>query len=577
MFTLPGDEYVYDDEVIGEGLQGKVHIGRQSSTGEKVAIKFIDKSKLNQRNLDRLATEVKILREVVHEHVVGFKEYIPDYTLPYNSGGNGKGWGVIVMEFCPYDLFDYLLAAGHFSENLARSYFLQLLDGLEECHRRGVFHRDIKPENLLLDTNFRLKIADFGLASMIHRYDSDDGETDRESAGSVRGIQISNRSSNLLRSYCGSNAYMSPEVFGSQPYEGQHADLWSSACVLFVMLSGFQPFAFPGPTDWWLDKVLAGRYSRFWEAHVKSGPHLHAFRTGPGGGDGAQDLFNKMFVGKPHARLSIREIRDHNWMRNGKVLSPAELNWKMADAEAHVQRSKLEERERKAALKVEKQKAEEKAAKAGATGAYKNAFDRNTHRGVGGGADMQAPVYSEAVGALGDSALFYSSLASLEVLMQVDRQLKALDPAARLTVDPVKCSIAIHQLAYPGVILPATEDEPEEQLPAVQLCGTLQVFGCQAPEGVGAAEHCCTLLKFAVPENTENQPASVFTSTKASIPTPSGTCDIFTFMKLVNHVKSVLSAVEEEQLHSVHSPEVCGGELGEGSDEGILEEEIGMV
>jgi len=575
MFALPGDEYVYDDEVIGEGLQGKVHIGSEKSTGGKIAIKFIDKSKLNQRNLDRLTTEVKILREVVHEHVVGFKEYLPNYTLPYNSGGNGMGWGVIVMEYCPYDLFDYLLAAGYFSENLARTYFTQLLAGLEECHRHGIFHRDIKPENLLLDSNFQLKIADFGLASMTMKYDSDDGETDRESAGSVRGAQISNRSSNLLRSYCGSNAYMSPEVFGSQPYEGHHADLWSSACVLFVMMSGFQPFAFPAPTDWWLDKVLSGRYSRFWEAHVKSGPHLAAFSTGPAGAEGAQDLFNNMFVGKPQARLSIREIQDHNWMKNGKVLAPAELNWKMADAEAHVQRSKLEERQRKAALKAEKQKAEEqKAAKAGGAGAFKNAFDRNTHRGVG--VEIEAPLYTETAGCLGDSALVYSSLTSYEVLMHVEKHLKKLDAASDCTVDPHKCTITIRRLAYPGLVLLASDNEPEEQLPAVMLCGNLQVFGCQMSETADTGEQYCTLLRFEVPEAADQQ-KTVFAGAMTKH-TP-GPCDIFTFMKMVNGVRSSLSALEEELLQSakLSGLDTADLALGEGSDEGILEDEIGMV
>lgn len=591
MFTLPGDEFSYDDEVIGEGLQGKVHIGTEKSTGDKIAIKFVDKSKLNQRNLDRLAVEVKILREVIHEHVVGFKEFLPDYTLPYNSGGNGMSWGVIVMEYCPYDLFDYLLAAGHFSENLARTYFSQLLSGLEECHRHGIFHRDIKPENLLLDCNFQLKIADFGLASMSFAYDSDDSEgdvTDRESADSHDVRCISNRSSNLLRSYCGSNAYMSPEVFASQPYEGQHADLWSSACVLFVMVSGFQPFAFPGPSDWWLDRILSGRYARFWEAHVKSGPHLHALRIGPDDGAGAQDLFNHMFVGNPHARYSIRDIREHNWMKNGVVLSDGELNWKMADAEAHVQRLKREERERKAAIKAEKQKAEGmKAARAGAGGGtFKNAFDRNTHRSVGD-ADMEAPLYKSSTIGLGDSALFYSSLGKFEVLMAVEKYLKSLDAAVNCTVDPQACTIAIHHLAYPGLVLPATDEEPAEQLPSVPLYGTMQVFGCQA-EAEGSVDSCCTLIKFTLPESNnqhlQNQLATVFTVESSHIKKSVGICDIFTFMKLVNDVKSAMSALEEDLLRSAKSDSLDMGlnidltmSIGEGSDEGILEEEIGMV
>ena len=145
--------------------------------------------------------------------------------LPLDCGGNGFNWGVIVMENCPYDLFDYLLSLGSFSEDISRSYFHQLLDGIEACHKKGVYHRDIKPENLLLsDNNFQLKIADFGLASMSD-IDPMDVDMGLDSKGK--------RSSSLLRSYCGSNAYMAPEVFAGQAYEGRHADLWSSAVGMY--------------------------------------------------------------------------------------------------------------------------------------------------------------------------------------------------------------------------------------------------------------------------------------------------------------------------------------------------------
>lgn len=61
-----------------------------------------------------------------------------------------------------------------------------------------------------------LRLADFGLATVVP-------EAGGEGAGS----------SALLYSYCGSNAYMAPEVYASQSYEGTHADLWSAACGAF--------------------------------------------------------------------------------------------------------------------------------------------------------------------------------------------------------------------------------------------------------------------------------------------------------------------------------------------------------
>ena len=48
-----------------------------------------------------------------------------------------------------------------------------MIDGLEACHNEGVTHRDLKPENILLDENFNIKIADFGWASAMYKYEND--------------------------------------------------------------------------------------------------------------------------------------------------------------------------------------------------------------------------------------------------------------------------------------------------------------------------------------------------------------------------------------------------------------------
>jgi serine/threonine protein kinase len=61
------------------------------------------------------------------------------------------------------ELFDFLNLTGKFDETLTRTYFGQLVSGLEACHNVGVAHRDLKPENLLLGNNFVLKVFNIHL------------------------------------------------------------------------------------------------------------------------------------------------------------------------------------------------------------------------------------------------------------------------------------------------------------------------------------------------------------------------------------------------------------------------------
>lgn len=78
---------------------------------------------------------------------------------------------LIVLELAPGgELFALLNTTGPFSEALARTYFKQLVAGLDACHRVGIAHRDLKPENILMGADFSLKIADFGLS---RQFDSD--------------------------------------------------------------------------------------------------------------------------------------------------------------------------------------------------------------------------------------------------------------------------------------------------------------------------------------------------------------------------------------------------------------------
>ena len=94
------------------------------------------------------------------------------------------------------ELFAKLRGQGKFDESQARGYYQQIVDGLEYCHSVGVCHRDLKPDNLLLDSNGKVKIADFGLATLYIGDPNIDGSMRQE----------------LLKTACGTPNYVAPEV-----------------------------------------------------------------------------------------------------------------------------------------------------------------------------------------------------------------------------------------------------------------------------------------------------------------------------------------------------------------------------
>ena len=154
-------------KTLGEGTFGKVKRALNTETQEWVAIKVLDKEKIQKQNMGaQVKKEISIMKLVRHPHVVQLKEVLASRTKIF-----------IVLELVTGgELFDLIVSQGRFDEKTARNYFQQLVVGTQYCHKQGVVHRDLKPENLLLDDNSNLKISDFGLSSL---YEQAAGETDR--------------------------------------------------------------------------------------------------------------------------------------------------------------------------------------------------------------------------------------------------------------------------------------------------------------------------------------------------------------------------------------------------------------
>lgn len=140
--------------------------------------------------------------------------------------------------------------------------------------------RDLKPENLLLGTNGELKITDFGFSAM-----KDYG-------------------AHLLHTNCGSPHYCAPEVWnGSQEgYDGRKNDAWSCGVILYVMVTGKQPF-YDEDDDVLLDKVNEGTVD--YPSYLTTGTV------------GVKDLITHLLEKNPKKRFSLSKVKKHPWFTVG--------------------------------------------------------------------------------------------------------------------------------------------------------------------------------------------------------------------------------------------------------------------
>lgn len=192
----------------------------------------------------------------------------------------------------------------HFNEAQIKSYIIQLLKGLEYCHRREVLHRDIKGSNLLINNSGDLKIADFGLARNF-------GE---------RGRKYTNRVITLW--------YRPPELLlGANEY-GSYVDMWSVGCLLAELLMKkplfpgsdeieqidliFRLLGTPSETTWpgWRQLPQARNIPTTPGYVSRLNSHFQQFDDVP---IEAVDLISRLLCLNPTRRLSATDALKHKW------------------------------------------------------------------------------------------------------------------------------------------------------------------------------------------------------------------------------------------------------------------------
>ncbi|XP_041449088.1 SNF-related serine/threonine-protein kinase [Drosophila obscura] len=256
---------LYDlEETLGSGHFAVVKLARHVFTGAKVAVKVVDKTKLDEVSKAHLFQEVRCMKLVQHPNVVRLYEVIDTQTKLYLVLELGDGG----------DLYDYIMKheAG-LSEELARKYFRQILRAITYCHQLHVVHRDLKPENVVFFEKLGLvKLTDFGFSNKF-------------SPGQK------------LETFCGSLAYSAPEILLGDSYDAPAVDIWSLGVILYMLVVGQAPFEKANDSET-LTMIMDCKYTV--PAHVSA-----ECRT----------LIGSMLVRDPKKRATVEELASSDWLK----------------------------------------------------------------------------------------------------------------------------------------------------------------------------------------------------------------------------------------------------------------------
>eukprot|EP00111_Clytia_hemisphaerica_P002630 TCONS_00007459-protein len=268
---------MYDmEDTIGAGHFAKVKLAKHVFTGSKVAVKIIDKTKLDDVAKAHLHKEVNCMKLVQHPNVVKLYHVIDTQSklyliLEYGDGG---------------DLYDHIMAYQNkdkgMTEEKARHFFKQIVSAIDYCHNLHVVHRDLKPENVILfekgtDGIGLAKLTDFGFSN----------------------IFVPEKK---LDTSCGSLAYSAPEILLGDSYDPTAVDIWSLGVILYMMVCGRGPFNHASDSET-LTNIIDCKYDV---------PETLS--------EECKSLIKLMLVPKPKNRASVKSILEHEWFFKGSAI-----------------------------------------------------------------------------------------------------------------------------------------------------------------------------------------------------------------------------------------------------------------
>jgi len=245
--------------------------------------------------INELYKNEKKFMKYKHEHVINIIDSKDDYFIMID--GVPVKCSYVLMEYAPHKDFLNMLLEREITldDKMARTYFHQLIEGLEYLHSQGVYHLDIKLDNLLVGEDYQLKIADFDISYI-----------------KEEGSMITSR---------GTKCYRAPELARGRCAQPELADVFSAGVLLFnLKTGGFIPYSEEKSSrgvDFY--PLLKEESPKFWEFHC-----LYQKKSPDFFDEEFKELFLSMVKTDSTKRATIEDVKKSKWY-NGPIYSKEEM------------------------------------------------------------------------------------------------------------------------------------------------------------------------------------------------------------------------------------------------------------
>jgi serine/threonine protein kinase len=280
-------------KTLGTGCSAKVKLGRDMITGQLYALKVMKELHVsNQFGIDKLKEEFEIVKELRHDNIGQMFGIKMEGKYTSKSGRLKSSKAYAITEYLgKCELFQAVLQAKGFDENLTRFFFKQIVSAIDYLHSRGVAHRDIKLDNIMLGERLTLKLIDFGFVT-------------------------STKSEKKSESIVGTIGYMAPELLCNLPYDAKKVDIFAMGVLLFTMYTGHPPFNSATRTDPFYFKYFVLNPDKFWALHSKH----NSKKTFS---ENFKSLISGMLKFRSSGRFTVKDIKKNEWVNEPVNISLA--------------------------------------------------------------------------------------------------------------------------------------------------------------------------------------------------------------------------------------------------------------